>query len=336
MQDCQDNGDEKQLTLNILFQEGQSLMEKIASMSSSDRNYSNLVRESISKFRICETIVESNNIFSSNEDLNDICSSSLKYLSIPYFLGELHQNIGAKIQSERLFFLEKTKTFLVTFLDSMSELKLFRKEDIKFYLDPGSFDAGAARKIKISRFNYEKNLKQKLSCLLREQIQHGISGEEGEESDFERDISLLMLRIHCVKALNSINTVKEEILIVTHMVELMKDNEGQLPKIPLIQNSVQMEPIVIGNSKLDIKNAAFTPAWNLHSVSIEEANFIDYHDALQREKQQKYSDEQKKLVKEFDDSSDDAEEVRKKREWDEWKDDNPVGSGNTGTKGYMY
>lgn len=41
-------------------------------------------------------------------------------------------------------------------------------------------------------------------------------------------------------------------------------------------------------------------------------------------------------MKEFGDSDDDEVKLKETRDFDDWKDDHPRGSGNTGTKGYKY
>lgn len=47
----------------------------------------------------------------------------------------------------------------------------------------------------------------------------------------------------------------------------------------------------------------------------------------------------RKLVKEYgdgDNSEDDEIKLKETRDFDDWKDEHPRGSGNTGTKGYYY
>jgi len=86
-----------------------------------------------------------------------------------------------------------------------------------------------------------------------------------------------------------------------------------------------------------LRDNAFAPGWNLPTVSIEQANQIDYEEALKREARQDRTQTRQNLVKEYDDDQgNDQEEVYKQRDFDAFKDDNPRGSGNTGTKGYKY
>jgi hypothetical protein len=47
-------------------------------------------------------------------------------------------------------------------------------------------------------------------------------------------------------------------------------------------------------------------------------------------------EEERKRKEEGPESDSDEEGIYKKRDWDDWKDDNPKGSGNTGNKGYVY
>jgi hypothetical protein len=47
-------------------------------------------------------------------------------------------------------------------------------------------------------------------------------------------------------------------------------------------------------------------------------------------------EEERKRKEEGPEEDSDEEGIYKKRDWDDFKDNNPKGSGNTGNKGYVY
>jgi len=154
--------------------------------------------------------------------------------------------------------------------------------------------------------------------------------------EFERETTTLIVRSCLFKALNTLQIIKQEEEIL-QFINNMK-SQGITPEPPKPDpNRKPNPPIVITstNRKQEIKVNAFKPGWNLPTMTIEEAGEIDYQDMLRREKQSAKLKEES-LVKEYQNPEEDENEVYKKREWDEWLEENPKGSGNTGTKGYYY
>jgi len=88
----------------------------------------------------------------------------------------------------------------------------------------------------------------------------------------------------------------------------------------------------------NIKEGIFKPSWNLPTMSLDELADRERSEAIQRSEQQKLAEEQaiykpkryNQLVK--DGMEDNAELVEASakldREWDDWKEENPRGSGN--------
>jgi len=78
----------------------------------------------------------------------------------------------------------------------------------------------------------------------------------------------------------------------------------------------------------------FRPQYTQHTVSIEEAGEIDYQEMLERQKREEESKKRREEEPNEDDLNYfDTVKVYKDREWDEWKDDHPTGSGNTYKRG---
>merc|ERR1719162_183413 len=88
----------------------------------------------------------------------------------------------------------------------------------------------------------------------------------------------------------------------------------------------------------EIRSKVFQPGWSQPTMSLEELGDREYEEAIEREKRQKQAEAdriyQPKRYEELakDGMEDNAELVEASakldRDWDEWKDQNPRGSGN--------
>lgn len=71
--------------------------------------------------------VQREGIFSKNEELDDIPTSSIKYLFLRHFLGMVH----SKSMSNRLEQLNSAKLHLMTFLETCATLKVLHEDELK-------------------------------------------------------------------------------------------------------------------------------------------------------------------------------------------------------------
>jgi len=71
---------------------------------------------------------------------------------------------------------------------------------------------------------------------------------------------------------------------------------------------------------------------NPPTMSVEEAGEIEYQLMMRRQAEQKQK-QQKKSTKRSDDEEEEDKELKKNRDWDDWKDDNPRGWGNRMNQG---
>jgi len=159
--------------------------------------------------------------------------------------------------------------------------------------------------------------------------------EGGVEDEFERETSILFLQSSALKTFESFHPIVQEIEILEHMAKLMEENNGVLPQPPAPEPRPPFQPIVLGNPRHNIAQTAFRPGWNLPTVSIEEAGLVDFQQATEQQQRHKAYEQQQKLVKEYGDEDNDTK-LQETRDFDDWKDEHPRGSGNTGTKGYKY
>jgi hypothetical protein len=90
--------------------------------------------------------------------------------------------------------------------------------------------------------------------------------------------------------------------------------------------------------KEEIRSKVFQPGWNQPTMSLEEFGEREYQAAIEREERQKKAETEQKnaprryeqLVKDGLEDDHDLVDASAKldRDWDDWKDANPRGSGN--------
>ena len=110
---------------------------------------------------------------------------------------------------------------------------------------------------------------------------------------------------------------------------------GQLQLQPQQVMNGQLKPIM---QRQELANQVFRPSWNQPTMSLEELAERERADAIQRAEAQKISEAEAKfkprryeqLVKDGMEDDEKLVEASAKldREWDDWKEENPRGSGN--------
>jgi len=185
----------------------------------------------------------------------------------------------------------------------------------------------------VRRAKLEIQAKEKLKKLIEKKIKSSQKGEaEGDilEEESEREQSILLLNISIYHALDSRGLIKQELEILDYMIKT-KQQGLTLPQPEKYDNEPPFKTFVI-DTRSHVKQNVFKPAWIQPTMSIEQAGEIEKKIAEEQAQKQKQS-EARKMKKESDDEE---EDIIKKREWDDWSDDNPRGSGNTGSRGYVY
>jgi immunoglobulin-binding protein 1 len=325
-----DNGQLQKQTLLEIFNDALDLWAQIEKIG---RPEENKVRQCISLLDRATGLVEKNSLFSSNETLEDFTTSSLSYLTIPYYLSELYQKLPVQAV-ERLPLLNKSRQYLEKFLLNCVKFEILSKSEIAAYEREVDPDAGTLRNEKIARIKQIKAIDEKINQHMKEKIERG--NIDDDETETDRETQLLFIQNCALKSMDALRVLKEEEKIMEHMKNLMINNGGKLPEPAPQEPREPFKPIIIEDPRKKIVDGAFLPGWNLPTVSIEQAGEIDYKIALEQQRKAKAREAKEKLVKEFGDSDDDEEELKKQRDWDAWKDDHKRGEGNTGTKGYFY
>ncbi|XP_054648575.1 immunoglobulin-binding protein 1 [Dunckerocampus dactyliophorus] len=277
-------------------------------------------------------------LFSPNEELDEVATADLKYLLCPALLGALTMK-----QTGRDKRLEIVRTARVYFMDFLKRCKEY---NVSQFLLPESVSESteqnvpstckpmptasslaamaAQRQVKIQRYSEKKELEARLS-----DVQKAVEGGQADEETC-RDFYLLNVRKWVFACLDEIQSIDQEI-------EILKNMDGQLgaaqpagpsrpPMKTFILTKDAMQAQVFGSGYPSLPTMTVDDWYEQHRkhgvlpdqgvprrVAVEEDS-----DAKEREEEEKETKAEK----------DDEESLTKARQWDDWKDDHRRGYGN--------
>ncbi|KAL4784927.1 TAP42-like protein [Aspergillus varians] len=348
-------------TLQSVFNDAKR--EKTALESRRDTNsdtYRSDVNASIEKFEECQQLVGALSMFSANELLEDISTGDLQYLTLEYHIAELLQR---SYTSDRESALQRALAQYEKYLARLEDYDILNPKDKKLYeryvANPSTFsltqtnDAATRREVKITRFKEEKELKERLEYY--SQNQRRLQSDE----DDVRQLYLAEISLYTHQTFQSLDLLAQELSMLSMIRRIPPrpensqqiDLRGRTPGSdanyserldPPISQLLQggklgpilnkdgrpLQPFTLLDRRTQLRDGVFRSGHNLPTMTIDE-----------------YLEEEKKRggiiqggepdpVEVNEDDLDKAdEETMKAREWDEYKEANPKGSGNTLNRG---
>uniref|UniRef100_A0A8C5MKK7 Immunoglobulin-binding protein 1 n=1 Tax=Leptobrachium leishanense TaxID=445787 RepID=A0A8C5MKK7_9ANUR len=239
--------------LSELLEKGWRLLEEVEASSdpTGSRDVQDKVKEGLEVLEQAVRMVAQLDLFSRNEDLEEISSADMKYLLLPALQGALTlKQVGL---SQRLQYLEAARTYFMDFLQRCSEYKISKfqlpqqqgrnnhqEENTDHTVHPAANPNLTAlalqRQAKIERYKQKKELESRLSGL-RESVRNGTADEEQI-----REYYLLQLRCWVCTALEEIESIDQELPMVKAR-EIMK--KGEEKSRPPRQTRPPMKPFIL-------------------------------------------------------------------------------------------
>lgn len=285
-----------------------------------------------------------------------------RYMAISYHLSELIQRIKTTEISGRKSNLLSARDHYERFIKLLDSYDVLSRSDARLwetYLsDKSNFsvastrDAAARRDAKIARFREEKELKQKLAYIQ----QNPKLAENDEQVVRELHLTNLAFMVHQTFA--SLESLAQELHIISLAPPAPPQGEhtaapdnredarnrdayserldSQVPGLrytgPILSSDGKpMRPFTLLDKRQRLQQGVFRPDHSLPTMTIDEY--------LEEEKRRggiiEGGGEQSGIRPEVDEDDFRAadEETMKARAWDEFKEDNPKGSGNTINRG---
>jgi immunoglobulin-binding protein 1 len=282
-------------------------------------------------------------IFSSNEDeLDDLSTRSLLFLLVPAMLSELWVNTNVKIKplesyaEPRIQALEKGMDYVKIFFDfirqyriplmlygdmglqKQRETMIFMEDRLvsELHMQDNQIQSESldTRQIKIWRHKEEKNLFNMLS--------HNVLLDMDEDKEpTNRDLALKWIELFRLRLIDHTYRIRQELRLLKNKA----DGIGNISRHSTADSSIgignkntvskPLKPFIL--TKDEIQKSVFRPSYRLPTMTIDEylEKEFQINKALSQDK-----------VSEKKESEDDM--LQKQREWDEFKELHPRGSGN--------
>ncbi|GAB1733890.1 hypothetical protein NU195Hw_g7664t1 [Hortaea werneckii] len=337
------------------------------SFDSTSSAFQDSLLSAIQLYEQCVSIADQISLFSPNESLEDIGTTELQYLLLNYRIAELILRINGR--ESRKANLQRAQKSYERYLKQLDNYDMLGKDDAalleQYEESPNTFstaatnDAAARRDTKIRRYKEEKALKQKL-----EYMQHNPSVIQNDEAA-ARELQLTNIAYCTHQTFASLESIGQELHILSMAPTSPPPDVSRQPsdsrerggreaadgyserldygshlsagmRGPLLDKSGKpLRPFTLtagGQSKRqEFQNGVFRPDHSLPTMSIDEY--------LEEERRRggmiDGGGPQSEVKPQVDEDDLDAadRETMKAREWDEYVEANPKGSGNTLNRG---
>jgi immunoglobulin-binding protein 1 len=319
------------MTVDMSLTETLAEIEKVVGV---DGTLSGHVAEgpcSLSSLKAFEEQIEHLDMFSKNEEVDDLHVLSLRCLNVPYYLALAYDSQGGEEKKSLLRSKRMALAYYDRFLEQCVEYKVLEprihriveaciegeeKEEMHASMLGGSM----SREGKIEMFKIERQLKRDMEILQR------VSEDEA------RPIVLMMVNRYVIKALGARHMVGQEVVMLdaavtmgesereAHERMMSEKHDDTAMLFDKLKNAVQG----LENKRDALRKDVFRPSHILPTYTVEEFGEME----MERMKAEEISRSKKDVVKKREESDDD-DDVEKCRAWDDFKDDNPKGWGNS-------
>ncbi|KAM3910673.1 immunoglobulin-binding protein 1 [Leptodactylus fuscus] len=327
--------DTEQPKLSELLEKGWRILEEVedSSQPAGAREVQDKVKRGLGMLEQATRMVSQLQLFSSNEDLDEIPSTDIRYLLLPALLGALTlKQVGL---SHRLQHLETARSYFLDFLKRCHDYKVSSfnlpgqeestqprepVRDAPAGVPPNLAAMAIQRQAKIERYKQRKELEHKLSSL-KESVKSGTAEEEQV-----REYYLLNLRHWVCIALEEVESIDQELPMVKAR-EMMKGAEITQPPRPA---RPPMKPFILTRDALQAK--VFGEGYpSLPTMTVDD--WYEQHRSKgvlpdQGVFNKPTDEEQEAAERERKEEQDDPDTLQKARNWDDWKDTHPRGYGN--------
>ncbi|XP_027335359.1 PP2A regulatory subunit TAP46 isoform X2 [Abrus precatorius] len=200
-----------------------------------DSGADQLVKKGCEALQKCEEMVNKLGLFSANETKDDISTTNLKYILVPFYLAELTEKIA---QDNRIQIIEASQAKLKEFISFCEAMELVPKEELESYKEGASKSVADQRARKIARFKRQRAAESKLLEIKERKERRGRStkaaalstpveaGEEevlDDDGEEEREAWNTTISLAICKALDLLEMLKKE----EEMLSAVKDRQSK-------------------------------------------------------------------------------------------------------------
>ncbi|QLQ80166.1 hypothetical protein HG537_0D01670 [Torulaspora globosa] len=347
-----------------------------SSLRQDSSQYQSLLGSLIERLlRLKTTIYTRVGLFSKNESIEDISTSSIKFLSIDYYLAQMcsrKQITSVQINDPlernkmKLKFLDKSVQLLMQFIQSLQDFEIldqFLVKKIESFENSyrptlqelcgqpaGKDDLSGAQFKRQQKIESYRQAKQTADLLerLEDKYKQEDDTQDGDKDELLRELSLQRLKRLSYSAINEVEQILYEIELLTNFTKVApptaepsqhedqeKESKGFTDKLETLNRPLlSKEGKVLRNFTLVDKRTELQRKVRGYgqygpTMSVEEFLAKEWEEGrvLQGGEPELKEDENEDSEKWQD------EQTYKARYWDEFKEANPKGSGNTINRG---
>ncbi|KAK6155573.1 hypothetical protein DH2020_009821 [Rehmannia glutinosa] len=221
----------EEMSLPVLFEQSRKI-HQAASDSSVDQD---TVKKGCQLLKKCEEMIGKLGLFSANETKDDISTTNLKYLLVPYYLGELTEKIA---QEDRIQIVKASQAKLKEFISFCEAMELVPEEELESSGQSMGNTFADRRAKKIARFKRQKAAESKLleirerkerrgrstrASALSTPVEVGEDDMEDDDGEEEREAWLTTISLALCKAFDLLEMLKKE----EEMLFAIKERQSQ-------------------------------------------------------------------------------------------------------------
>ncbi|EUD65274.1 hypothetical protein C922_04403 [Plasmodium inui San Antonio 1] len=275
------------------------------------KNKDEIIDELIYAFKLFAKYTTMCDVFSKNEEVDDINTGYLKFLLIPYILGVLcYETINIEIRSDRL---KDAKLYFAEFINVINMYNIAPVEDYLLDKAADTSEAMNRRNIKIKRAKDEKMFQDLYDDIIKMKVKKATShnynpscfSHDMEEEQL-RELSLSLIKCKCLQTLNIMDLIDTELQVLEmrtshhHQDEHQQNgrltphpkqpHEGQPPQRNHPNDGVRKPWLFTIKKNMPVadmtemrnyyRDLVFTPAHNLPTISLEECAKIEMEYAV--------------------------------------------------------
>ncbi|CAA0824691.1 PP2A regulatory subunit TAP46 [Striga hermonthica] len=225
----------EEMSLPVLFEQSRKI-HQAASDSSVDQDAVTKGCEQLSR---CEEMIGKLGLFSANETKDDISTAKLKYLLVPYYLGELTERSA---REDRIQVLKNSQAKLKEFISFCEAMELVPEEELESYARASGGTSTDRRAQKIARFKRQKAAESKLleirerkerrgrstkASTLSTRVEVGEEDNEDDDGEEEREAWLTTISLALCKAFDLLEMLKKEEEMLLAIKERQSQQEGE-------------------------------------------------------------------------------------------------------------
>ncbi len=167
-------GDTQDTSLKQAFAQAKYNQQSLDNLDPRSLQFRSIIDSAIQQLQACQKLIQDISLFSPNEELEDISTQNIQFLTVDYLLADL---LLKSYDESRLASLNRSTSLLDGFLNRLDQYSLLSSPDRKLYEQyqenkakfslVSSSSPEERRRLKISRFQEEKQLKKKLEVSCR-------------------------------------------------------------------------------------------------------------------------------------------------------------------------